>query len=63
MRQEVDYQSERQGMFRGTLEDKNRDAEQSNRKHHDQIFEEMKKLEEKKSEDGPCYLCRKRHDL
>ena len=51
MRQEVNHVSERQEILRGMLED-NQDAEQSNRKYYDQIFEEMKVLEEKESEEA-----------
>ena len=41
------------------VEDKIRMQSRAAEKYYDQIFEEMKELEEKKSEEGLCYLCRK----
>ena len=63
MRQEVNYLSERQEIFRGTVEEKIRlQTNQSSGKVHEQIFKEMKELEEKKSEEAPP-LVQKKHDV
>ena len=51
MRQELNYLSERQEIFRGMVEDKIRMWSRATEKYYDQIFEEMKELEEKKSKD------------
>ena len=48
MRQEVNYLSEREEIFRGMLKDKNRDAKQSNRK-----------ILWKRNQKRLCHLCSK----
>ena len=62
MRQEVNCLSERQEIIRGMLEDKFRMQSRATDKYYDQIFEEMKELEEKKSEEA-LLLVQKKFDL
>ena len=57
MRQEVNYLSERQEIFRGMVEDKIRMQSRATENFDDQIFEEMKELE-KRNQKRLCYLCR-----
>ena len=52
MRQEVNYLSERQEIFRGMVEHKFRVQSRATEKNYEQIFEEMKELEEKKPEEA-----------
>ena len=51
-RQEVNLLSERQEIFRGMVEDKIRMQSRATEKYFEQIFEEMKKLEEKNPEEA-----------
>ena len=62
MRQEVNYLSARQEIFRGMVEDKFRMQSRATEKYDAQIFEEMKELEER-NQKRLCYLCRKKFDL
>ena len=62
MRQEVNLLSERQDIFRGMVEDKIRMQSRATEKYCEQIFEEMKELEEKKSEEA-LLLVQKKFDL
>ena len=50
--QEVTLLSERQQILKGMVEDKSRVTE----KYYDKMFEEMKKLEEKRSEEALLFL-------
>ena len=49
MMQEVKFSSERQEILKGMVEDKIRLQRRATEKYYEQIFEEMKELEEKKS--------------
>ena len=62
MRQEVNYLSERQEISRGMVEDKIRMQSRATEKYCEQIFEEMKELEEKKSKEA-LTLVQKKDDL
>ena len=57
-RQEVNYLSERRETFRGMVEDKIRMQSRATENYFDQIFEEMKELQER-NQTRLCYLCRK----
>ena len=59
--QEVKSVSERQEILKGMAEDKMRLQRRATEK-YDQIFEEMKELEEKKSEEA-LLLVQKKYDL
>ena len=59
MRQEVNCLSERQEIFRGMVEDKIRMQGRATEKYYDQIFEEMKELEDKKSEEALLFVQKK----
>ena len=48
----MNYLSERQEIVRGMVEDKIMMQNRATEKNYEQIFEEMKELEEKKSEDA-----------
>ena len=61
-RQVVQELSERQEISRGMVEDRIRMQRRATGKYYDQIFEEMKELEQKKSEEV-LLLVQKRHDL
>ena len=50
MRQEVNYLSERQEIFRGMVEHKFRVQSRATENNYEQIFEEMKELEKKPEE-------------
>ena len=52
MMQEVKLLSERQEVLKGMVEDKIRLQSRATEKYNEQIFEEMKELEEKKSNDA-----------
>ena len=52
MMQEVKFLSERQELLKGMVQDKIRLQSRATEKSYDQILEEMKKLEEKKSEEA-----------
>ena len=60
--QEVFLLSERQGLFRGMVEDKIRMQSRATEKYYGQIFEEKKEPEEKKSEEV-LLLVQKKYDL
>ena len=60
--QEVKLLSDRQELLKGMVQDKIRLQSRATEKSYDQILEEMKKLEEKKSEEA-LLLLQKRHDL
>ena len=62
MRQEVNYLSERQEIFTGMVEDKTKLQSRATEKYHEQVFEEMTELEEKKSEEA-LLLVQKKYDL
>ena len=62
MRQEVRVLSERQEILKITMEDKLELQSRATETYHDKIFQEMKELEEKKSEEA-LLLVQKRHDL
>ena len=47
-RQEIEVLSERQETFRSTMEDKLKLQSRANDRYHDQMFEEIKELEQKK---------------
>ena len=51
-KQEIQVLSERQEIFKNTMEDKLRLQRRETERYHDQIFEEIKELEEKKSEES-----------
>ena len=53
---------DRQAILNSMIEDKNQVAEQSNGKYHEQIFEEIKELEEKKSKEAMLFV-QKRYTL
>ena len=53
---------ERQEMFESTMEDKLKLQSRATEKYHDQIYEEIKELEEKKSKEA-LLLVQKRHDI
>ena len=54
--------SERQDTFRGMVEDKIMMQSRATDKYHEQIFEEMKELEEKKSEEA-LLLVQEKYDV
>ena len=60
--QEVKLLSERQEMLKGMIEDKIRLQRRATEKYYEQIFEDMKELEEKKSEEASP-LVQKKHTL
>ena len=60
MMQEVKLLSERQDFPKGMIKDKRRLQSRANEKYHEQIFEEMKELEEKKSKEA-LLLKQKKH--
>ena len=61
-RQEVQVLSERLEIFKSPMEDKLMLQSRATTRYRDQIFEEIKELEEKKSEEA-LLLVQKRHDL
>ena len=61
-RQEVQVLSDRQEICNSTKEDKLKLQSRATERYHDQIFEEMKELEEKESEEA-LPLVQKKHDL
>ena len=62
MMQEVKLLSERQEVLAGMVEDKNRLQSNATKKYYEQIVEEMKELEEKKSKEA-LLLLQKKHIL
>ena len=60
--QEVKLLSERQEVLKGMVEDKIRLQSRATEKYFEQIFEEMKELEEKKSTEA-LFLVQKKHIL
>ena len=60
--EEVQVLSERQELLKNTMEDKLDLHIRATERYHDQIFEETRVLEEKKSEEA-LLLVQKRHDL
>ena len=50
-RQEIQVLRERQEIFQSMMEDKLKFQSRANERYHDQIFEEIKELEQKKSEE------------
>ena len=62
MMQEVKLSSERQEVLKGMVEDKIRLLCRATEKYYEQIFEEMKELEEKKSKEA-LLLVQKKHTL
>ena len=62
MMQEVKLLSERQEALAGMVEDKNRLQSNATEKYCEQIFEEMKELEEKKSKEALLFV-QKKHIL
>ena len=54
--------SERQEIFKSTMEDNLKLQSRATARYHDQIFEEITEQEEKKSEEA-LLLVQKRHDL
>ena len=60
--QEVELLSERQETLKGMVRDKSRLQSRATEKYYDQIFEEMKGLEEKKSEES-LPVVQKKFDL
>ena len=50
--QEVKFLGDRQEILNGMIEDKIRLQSRATERHHDQIFEEIKELDEKKSEEA-----------
>ena len=52
MMQEVKFLSERQEILKGTVEDKIRLQSRATEKYYEQVFVEMKELEEKTSIEG-----------
>ena len=60
--QTVTLLGDRQAILKSMIEDKNQVSEQSNGKYHEPIFEEMKELEEKKSNEA-LLLVQKRYTL
>ena len=61
-RQEVQVLSERQERFKSTVENMLKLQRRVDERYHDQIFEEIKEMEQKKSEEA-LLLVQKRHDL
>ena len=62
MMREVKFSSERQEVLKGMVEDKIRLQSRATEKYYEQIFEEMKELEEKKSKEA-LLLVQKKHIL
>ena len=60
MMQEVKLLSERQEILKGMVEDKLRLQSRATEKYYEQIFEEMKELEEKKSKEALLLVQKKR---
>ena len=60
--EDVNYLSERQEIFRGMVKDKIRMQCRATEKCYEQIFEEMKELEEKKTEET-LLLVQRKYDL
>ena len=61
-RQEIQVLTERQEIFKSTMEDKLKLQSRANERYHDQIFEEIKELEQKKSEEA-LLLVQKKYDV
>ena len=62
MMQEVKVMSERQEILKGVVGDKNRLQSRATKKYYEQIFGEMKELEEKYQK-RLCYLVQTKHPL
>ena len=61
-RQEIQVLSERQEIFESTMEDKLKLQSRANERYHDQIFEEIQELDQKKSEEA-LRMVEQKHDL
>ena len=62
LRPEVKLLSDRREILKGMVEDKIRLQSRATEKSYEQIFEEVKELEEKHQK-RPCHLCSTKHDL
>ena len=61
MMHDVKLLSERQEVLKGMVEDKIRLQSRATEKYYEQIFEEMKELEEKKSKEALLLVQKKAH--